>query len=196
MRRSDRLFRIVQMLRSGRLKTASALAERLQVSERTIYRDVRDLQLVLIAHVCKILTVGRSLRDRGHRLRIEPCVQGLMPASPEDTNFGVPRGLWRGDDRADRQHRRDQDHSSVQPDRGTGRFFGFLFGFFFRISAYTRDVGEEFRVVFCLLAFGRGSIRRLSRRRFCRCFAVRRCGRIRRHVIEADNFRLRWRRCS
>jgi len=45
MRRADRLFRIVQMLRSGRLKTARALAERLQVSDRTIYRDVRDLQL-------------------------------------------------------------------------------------------------------------------------------------------------------
>jgi predicted DNA-binding transcriptional regulator YafY len=45
MRRADRLFRIVQMLRSGRLKTARALAERLQVSERTIYRDVQDLQL-------------------------------------------------------------------------------------------------------------------------------------------------------
>lgn len=45
MRRADRLFRIVQMLRSGRLKTARALAERLQVSERTIYRDIRDLQL-------------------------------------------------------------------------------------------------------------------------------------------------------
>ena len=45
MRRADRLFRIVQLLRSGRLKTAHALAERLQVSERTIYRDVRDLQL-------------------------------------------------------------------------------------------------------------------------------------------------------
>jgi predicted DNA-binding transcriptional regulator YafY len=45
MRRADRLFRIVQMLRSGRLKTARALADRLQVSERTIYRDVRDLQL-------------------------------------------------------------------------------------------------------------------------------------------------------
>ena len=45
MRRADRLFRIVQMLRSGRLKTARNLAERLQVSERTIYRDVRDLQL-------------------------------------------------------------------------------------------------------------------------------------------------------
>jgi predicted DNA-binding transcriptional regulator YafY len=45
MRRADRLFRIVQLLRSGRLKTAHAIAERLQVSERTIYRDVRDLQL-------------------------------------------------------------------------------------------------------------------------------------------------------
>jgi predicted DNA-binding transcriptional regulator YafY len=45
MRRADRLFRIVQLLRSGRLKTAAALADRLQVSERTIYRDVRDLQL-------------------------------------------------------------------------------------------------------------------------------------------------------
>jgi len=45
MRRADRLFRIVQMLRSGRLKTAAALAERLQVSDRTIYRDIRDLQL-------------------------------------------------------------------------------------------------------------------------------------------------------
>jgi len=45
VRRADRLFRIVQMLRGGRLKTAAALAERLQVSERTIYRDVRDLQL-------------------------------------------------------------------------------------------------------------------------------------------------------
>jgi predicted DNA-binding transcriptional regulator YafY len=45
MRRADRLFRIVQLLRSGRLKTARSLAERLQVSERTIYRDVRDLQL-------------------------------------------------------------------------------------------------------------------------------------------------------
>jgi len=33
------------MLRSGRLKTARGLAERLQVSERTIYRDVQDLQL-------------------------------------------------------------------------------------------------------------------------------------------------------
>jgi predicted DNA-binding transcriptional regulator YafY len=45
MRRADRLFRIVQLLRSGRLQTARSLAEKLQVSHRTIYRDVQDLQL-------------------------------------------------------------------------------------------------------------------------------------------------------
>lgn len=45
MRRADRLFRIVQVLRAGRMTTARRLAEKLQVSERTIYRDVRDLQL-------------------------------------------------------------------------------------------------------------------------------------------------------
>jgi predicted DNA-binding transcriptional regulator YafY len=43
MRRADRLFQIVQYLRGGRLLTALTLAERLEVSERTIYRDVADL---------------------------------------------------------------------------------------------------------------------------------------------------------
>ena len=45
MRRADRLFRIVNLLRQGRVVTAGRLAEKLQVSERTVYRDVRDLQL-------------------------------------------------------------------------------------------------------------------------------------------------------
>ncbi len=44
MRRADRLFRIVQALRGGRLRTARQLAEALEVSERTIYRDIVDLQ--------------------------------------------------------------------------------------------------------------------------------------------------------
>ena len=39
------MFRIVQFLRLGRLLTARALAEKLEVSQRTIYRDVQDLQL-------------------------------------------------------------------------------------------------------------------------------------------------------
>jgi predicted DNA-binding transcriptional regulator YafY len=45
MRRADRLFQIVQLLRRRRLTTAAQIAERLEVSERTIYRDVRDLSL-------------------------------------------------------------------------------------------------------------------------------------------------------
>lgn len=44
MRRADRLFQIVQHLRGGRLTTARVLADRLEVSERTIYRDIADLQ--------------------------------------------------------------------------------------------------------------------------------------------------------
>jgi predicted DNA-binding transcriptional regulator YafY len=44
MRRADRLFQIVQTIRGRRLTTAAQLAERLEVSERTVYRDVADLQ--------------------------------------------------------------------------------------------------------------------------------------------------------
>lgn len=44
MRRADRLFQIVQALRGGRLVTAGQLAETLEVSTRTIYRDIADLQ--------------------------------------------------------------------------------------------------------------------------------------------------------
>ncbi|RLB54344.1 MAG: DNA-binding transcriptional regulator [Deltaproteobacteria bacterium] len=44
MRRADRLFQIIQLLRRRRRAvTARWLAEQLEVSERTIYRDVRDL---------------------------------------------------------------------------------------------------------------------------------------------------------
>ena len=44
MRRADRLFQIVQLIRGRRLTTAAFLAGRLEVSERTVYRDVADLQ--------------------------------------------------------------------------------------------------------------------------------------------------------
>lgn len=43
MRRADRLFQIVQILSRRRLTTAALLAEHLEVSERTIYRDIADL---------------------------------------------------------------------------------------------------------------------------------------------------------
>ncbi len=44
MRRAERLFALVQLLRAKRVSTAQALAQKLQVSERTVYRDVQDLQ--------------------------------------------------------------------------------------------------------------------------------------------------------
>ena len=44
MRRADRLFRIVQLLRRRRtVVTARQIAEKLDISERTVYRDIRDL---------------------------------------------------------------------------------------------------------------------------------------------------------
>ncbi len=45
MRRADRLFQIVRLLQQRRrgVTTATFLAERLGVSDRTVYRDVRDL---------------------------------------------------------------------------------------------------------------------------------------------------------
>lgn len=43
MRRADRLFEIIQRLRRRRVVTARSLADDLEVSERTIYRDIRDL---------------------------------------------------------------------------------------------------------------------------------------------------------
>lgn len=43
MRPADRLFRIIQILRCRRLTTAAYLAEKLEVSTRTVYRDINDL---------------------------------------------------------------------------------------------------------------------------------------------------------
>ncbi len=45
MRRADWLFQIVQHLRARRLTTARQLGAWLQVSHRTIYRDIQDLSL-------------------------------------------------------------------------------------------------------------------------------------------------------
>lgn len=43
MRRAERLFRIIEKLRPGRLTTARELARAMEVSERTIYRDIAHL---------------------------------------------------------------------------------------------------------------------------------------------------------
>ncbi len=43
MRRAERLFQLVQLIRGRRLSTAQFLAERMEISMRTVYRDVADL---------------------------------------------------------------------------------------------------------------------------------------------------------
>ena len=71
MRRADRLFQIVQILRNRSLvTTAHDLAERLEVSQRTIYRDIRDLSLSGIP-IESEAGVGYCLR---HSLDIPPLM--------------------------------------------------------------------------------------------------------------------------
>lgn len=43
MRRADRLFQLVQLLRARRFATGQQLADELGVSKRTVYRDISDL---------------------------------------------------------------------------------------------------------------------------------------------------------
>ena len=43
MRRTDRLFDLIQILRDGRLHRAGDIAGRLGVSVRTVYRDMEAL---------------------------------------------------------------------------------------------------------------------------------------------------------
>ena len=70
MRRADRLFQITQILRNKRLVTAKQLAERLEVSERTIYRDIQDLSLSGVP-IESEAGVGYMLR---HSLDIPPIM--------------------------------------------------------------------------------------------------------------------------
>ena len=44
MRRTDRLFDLIQILRDGKLHRAQDMAEKLEVSVRTLYRDMETLQ--------------------------------------------------------------------------------------------------------------------------------------------------------
>ena len=43
MRRADRLFQLMLLLQEGKVRTARYLGEKLEVSDRTIYRDIGDL---------------------------------------------------------------------------------------------------------------------------------------------------------
>lgn len=66
VRRADRLFRLLFLLADGRITTAASLAASLEVSERTIYRDMADL-LAAGAPIDGEAGVGYRLR-KGFRL--------------------------------------------------------------------------------------------------------------------------------
>ena len=75
MRRAELLFQIAQYLRGRRLTTAHPLSEWLAVSERTIYRDIRDLS-----------TSGMPIEGEagvGYRVRAGFDLQPLMFSTDE-----------------------------------------------------------------------------------------------------------------
>lgn len=83
MRRADRLFQIVQFLRARRLTTANWLAERLEVSARTIYRDINDLMLSGVP-IEGEAGVGYVLR---HKMDIPPLM--FTPEELRAINIGL-----------------------------------------------------------------------------------------------------------
>jgi len=71
MRRADRLFRIVEYLKARRqVVTAVAIAEELEVSTRTIYRDIADL------HASGVPIIGEA--GVGYMLSRDHVVKPLM----------------------------------------------------------------------------------------------------------------------
>jgi len=81
MRRADRLSQIVQYLRDGRLVTAQKLGQWLEVSERTIYRDIADLQSNGVP-IAGEAGVGYLMRQAvaAHRQRLGRGPVGAGPA--------------------------------------------------------------------------------------------------------------------
>ncbi|UWR27695.1 YafY family transcriptional regulator [Sulfitobacter sp. S223] len=83
MPRADRLFDILTLLRDGELHTAKALAERLGVSQRTLYRDME-----------KLVASGVPLSGtRGTGYRLSPAITlpplTLTPSEMEALDLGL-----------------------------------------------------------------------------------------------------------
>ncbi len=93
MRRADRLFKIVHYLQGRRLTTAAQLALWLQVSERTIYRDIQVLS-----------TSGVPIEGEsgvGYRLRKEFHLPPIMFTEDELQALTIGARMvsaWSGDD--------------------------------------------------------------------------------------------------
>ncbi|WP_226688369.1 helix-turn-helix transcriptional regulator [Ruegeria arenilitoris] len=83
MRRSDRLFDIIQILRDGKLHRAQDIADRLEVSVRTIYRDM-DTLVASGVPVEGERGVGYIVREQ---ITLPPL--NLTPAELEALNLGM-----------------------------------------------------------------------------------------------------------
>lgn len=92
MRRVDRLFALIQALRGGQLRTADWLADKLEVSARTIYRDIFDLQ----AHGTPI----EGERGVGYLLKNDFFLPplALTPLEHEALRWGVALAAAHGDE--------------------------------------------------------------------------------------------------
>src|SRR3954470_8501147 len=76
MRRTSRLFEIIQLLRSAKKPlTAAALAETLEVTKRTVYRDVASLQAMSVP-IYGEAGVGYVIRSPGDGLGLR--IPGLL----------------------------------------------------------------------------------------------------------------------
>ncbi|NOD34063.1 MULTISPECIES: YafY family protein [unclassified Ruegeria] len=83
MRRTDRLFDIIQILRDGKLHRAKDIADRLEVSVRTIYRDM-DTLVASGVPVEGERGVGYMVREQ---ITLPPL--NLTPAELEALNLGM-----------------------------------------------------------------------------------------------------------
>ena len=74
MRRTDRLFDLIQILRDGRLHRASEIAAQLDVSVRTIWRDMHMARVHHMRRTGKRFNGQRPLLKAGTHQRDQPVL--------------------------------------------------------------------------------------------------------------------------
>ncbi len=90
MRRADRLFQVIQLLRRRNVVTAAWLAQELEVSERTIYRDISDLVTsgVPIEGEAGVGSILRRGFDLPPLMFTEPEIEAMVLGARVVTSWG------------------------------------------------------------------------------------------------------------